>query len=267
MYSNGYIVDELIDIFNGIEERLNLQISYDGNPIHDKQRLHRNGGLTSDTIKNNVKKLLESGIKPSLKSTIVLSDLKHFDEAWQDIKDFGLETGHLFRYSPTIEYHDGETPLDFLGEFEDSLKRYVKKELHNIKDGNKPVLGWLGNDKSKCGFTTSGLFVDIDGGIYYCHGCSYVEDPSVFRFSELGDINLIEKLKSNKEDFRPVYNQTCDMCIASVCLGCNVVKYINSSKDGFFDRWNDYTCQENLCEYYKLFGKYDEVLKRLTRRI
>lgn len=266
MYSNGYLVDDIVDTFVDIKDKFHIQVSYDGNPVHDINRKHKNGQITSTVVKDNIRKLVENDINVTLKSTIKLSELHLFDEAWQDIKDFGTEVGHFFRYSPTIEYY-GDVSLEHLRPFEDALKRYVKKELDNVKNGNTPVLGWLGGGKNKCGFFTSGMFVDVDGGIYYCHGCSYVDDSEVFKFGDINDQNIIDKLKDNKNRLSPQYNNTCDMCTATVCLSCNVSKYINSNKDSFVERWNDYTCQQNLCEYYKLFGKYDEVLRRLLRRM
>ena len=265
MYTNGYMVDSVIETFSDIKNRFEIQVSYDGNPIHDINRKHKNGELTSAAIKTNVKKLVDEGMEVSLKSTIKIEELKYFDEAWEDIKNISIDMDFPFRYAPTLEYHD-ETPTEYFDEFEDSLKRYVKKEAMSLKEGNMPYLSWLDSNKNKCAFSTAGMFVDIDGGIYYCHGCSYVEDPKDFKFSYLEDDDFLDKVKDNREKFTPVYNYECDMCIATACLSCNVSKYINSSKEDFFDKWNDYTCQTDLCKYYKLFGKYNEVLNRIIRR-
>ena len=265
MYTNGYIVDGIIKTFTCIKDKFEIQVSYDGSPIHDINRQTKLGELTSDAIKKNVRRLVNGGFEVSLKSTIKISELKYFDEAWEDIKNISQELNYPFRYSPTLEYHD-ETTMEYYDEFESSLKRYVKKEVESLRNNNPPYLSWLNANKNKCAFSTAGMFVDIDGGIYYCHGCSYVEDPSDFKFSDLSDKDFLQKVKSNKVNFIPEQNSECDVCSASTCLACNVSKYINSSKEDFFDRWNDYTCQTNLCKYYKLFGKYNEVLNRIIRR-
>lgn len=265
MYTNGYLVDSVIKTFSDIKHKFEIQVSYDGEPIHDINRKHKNGNLTSNTVKENVKKLVDAGMEVSLKSTIKIDELKYFDEAWEDIKNIALELNYPFRYAPTLEYHE-ETPMEYFDEFECSLKRYVKKEVESLRSGNPPMLSWLNSNKNKCAFSTAGLFVDIDGGIYYCHGCSYVEDPSDFRFSDLRDDGLLAKIKENRNRFKPEYEPECDFCTATACLACNVSKYINSSKESFIDKWNDYLCQPNLCRYYKLFGKYNEVLNKMIRR-
>ena len=99
------------------------------------------------------------------------------------------------------------------------------------------------------------MFVDTNGDVYYCHGCKY-EDSDELKFGTIYDDDLGDKIVHNHELFKVGVDDKCKSCVATVCLTCNVAKYINSKKDTFIDKWNDYSNHEIMCKYYQTISKY-----------
>jgi sulfatase maturation enzyme AslB (radical SAM superfamily) len=265
MYSNGSRPDIIMDIFEPVKEKFEVQISYDGNPIHDKNRKNMLGGSTSTLAREAIRRLKKEGFKTLVKSTLRTSDIKHMVEVWDDFKSLSIENNELINYAPTIEYKKDFDPKD-LEDFEDVLKKIVVREAEHFKEHGKFLFAWVDGAKKHCNLFQEGLFVDVDGGLYYCHGCPYESECGQMWFGDITDDCLTDYMKDNYMKFRPRENKACEQCIASTCLNCNVVNYINSDMDEFIDRWYDFECTPVLCDYYKLFGKYNEVLRRLLRR-
>lgn len=265
MYSNGTTPEVVVDIFEPVKNKFEIQISYDGQPIHDMNRPDLTGTPTGARAREAIKILKDAGFTTMVKSTLRTSDMKHLPEVWDDIKSFGEEIGQFIQYSPTIEHKKDFDPNDMVN-FEASLKKIVLKEVEFYKEHGQFLLSWVNGDKRQCTLYQVGFFVDVDGGLYYCHGCPYENECGNLWFGDIAEDNLIDIIKDNYEKFKPREAKDCELCPASMCLNCNVVKYINSDKDDFIDRWYDYTCVPVLCDYYRLFGKYNEVLRRLIRR-
>ena len=265
MYSNGTTPEVIIDIFDCVKKKFEIQISYDGQPIHDMNRPDLMGEPTGAGAREAIKKLKDAGFTTLVKSTLRTSDMKYMPEVWDDFKSFGEELGEIIQYSPTIEHKKNFNTKDMEG-YEIALKKIVLKELEFFKEHGQFLLAWVDGDKRQCTLYQVGCFVDVDGGLYYCHGCPYENECGNLWFGDISDDNLIDIMKNNYMRFKPREAEACEQCTASTCLNCNVVKYINSDMDDFIDRWYDYTCVPVLCDYYKLFGKYNEVLRRLIRR-
>jgi sulfatase maturation enzyme AslB (radical SAM superfamily) len=265
MYSNGSRPDVILDIFEDVKDKFEVQISYDGQPIHDIRRKDIAGAPTSARAREAIKVLHEAGFATMVKSTIKTEDFKYFVEAWEDIKSLGEELGEYVGYSPTIEHKKDFDASDLVG-FEKILKVWVKKEMEFYEEHGRFNLTWTDGNKTQCKLFQEGMFVDVDGGLYYCHGCPYEDECENLWFGDISDDNLTDVVKNHYKMFEPRHVDACEKCTASVCLNCNVVKYINSNKEEFIDRWYDFTSAPTLCDFYRLFGKYNEVLRRLLRR-
>lgn len=264
MYSNGSNYEKVIDIFEPVKRKFEIQISYDGQPIHDLRRKDIAGAPTSARAREAIRELKKAGFTTLIKSTLKTEDSKYLPEVWDDFNSLREEIEDI-RYSPTIEHKKDFDPNDLV-DFENSLKKLVLKEKDFYRENERFLWSWIDATKSQCTLFRVGLFVDVDGGLYYCHGCPYEDECGNLWFGEIGDPELLNMMKNNYMMFKPRTVNECKNCVATMCLNCNVVKYINSNMDEFIDRWYDYTCVPTLCEYYKLFGKYNEVLRRLLRR-
>ena len=162
----------------------------------------------------------------------------------------------------TLDYYKVYDEEKYFNYLKSSLIKISKKEVGFYKDNKTFLLSWFKRNKLDCGVGKGMSCVDIDGNIYYCHGCiSLDENNKHFCFGNIKEKNLINKIKDNYYKFKgEAVIDECQKCEATICLRCNVVKYINSKKEDFFDRFYDYTSQPVLCKYYKIIGKINRAL-------
>jgi radical SAM protein with 4Fe4S-binding SPASM domain len=113
--------------------------------------------------------------------------------------------------------------------------------------------------------------VDTNGDLYYCHGAMYEKNKIDFSFGNIYQHGFVNKLSNNHKKFFEC-NQTtpdeCAKCVADSCYRCNVQKYQNSNKSEFMDRWMDFTCMKEMCNYFKLIGEIKfALMQNLTEDI
>jgi radical SAM protein with 4Fe4S-binding SPASM domain len=259
MYTNGYTIDTMVGILEPHKENISIQVSYDGNPINDMRRCLPSGEPTSDKIIENLKLLVEKEFTINIKSTVTPPDFKYLPDAWRDIRE-------LHNINPSISY--GLT-IDYSNDYDDfgeDLRRSMVEIARMERDFHLEkgvfLLSWFNSDKPKrCMLPSSGMLVDTNGDLYYCHGCLY-EDTDALKFGHINDDNLLDKITHNKDFFQPPdEKEPCVSCFATTCMTCNVSKFINSKKDNFYDKWHDYSCDKRLCEYYKTISKVSIALK------
>lgn len=261
LYTNGYTIDGLVSILEPYKEVITIQVSYDGRPINDMRRQLQDGGTTSEKVIENIKLLSDKGFKLSIKSTITPPDFKYIPDAWKDICELNDVVNNI-SYAPTIDYSNRYD--DFSEDLRKSMIEVSKMERDFYGDKGTFLLSWFNSiNPKRCTLPSSGMFVDTDGGLYYCHGCVY-EDDDALRFGHIDDYDLAEKVISNINIFGiPTEKGPCSSCFATVCMTCNVSKFINSKKDSFYDRWHDYSCDRQLCEYYMTISKVSIALKKI----
>lgn len=262
IYTNGSRIPFLIDIIQNVRDRFEIQISYDGNPIHDMRRV-RKGQPTSRVVKSGMETLYLNGIDFTLKSTIMPKDFIHMDEAWDDIYKLWQRYGDKIKYSPTIDYYNNVFSEEHLKNLEMAMLVIASKEYHFYKKENRCLLTWF-NKKNKaiCSSGKSMCAIDIDGNVYFCHGAIYSGPMSEFRYTNIFDkeemLNAIQLTQEKLEV--EIYDDECERCVATTCLRCNHAKCLNSDKTNLVDRFYDMKCQPDLCTYYKLIGKINRAL-------
>lgn len=281
IYSNGYKIAEFINLLEinkgdpDFVSRFNIQISYDGNPVHDKNRVNTVGEPTSKEILANADALINLGYKISFKATILPEDFKYLPEIWEDFKIlFYKYKGTVgLNYAPTIDYSN-EYESSYFSDFEEGVINIAKKEIEFFKKEGFHLLTWFKGDKGKfhCSAGRNIVSIDTKGVGYYCHGCFYLgeEDKKqlkVFSIYDEKDVFLKKiinqyyyMLENSPEKLAP---KECISCEASICFRCNSFKFAESEKTEFFDKWYDYTGQKILCSYFKFFGKIDRTVKRI----
>ena len=266
IYTNGSRIPELIETikdFKDIEtfkgNKLDIQVSYDGNPIHDLRRVDKKGRPTSQTTIEGMKLLYDNGFIFKLKSTLMKKDFKRMSAAWDDIYQLRQMFGDRITYAPTIDYYSYDLNEQYLKDLEKSMLEICEKEYHFYKKEGTFLFTWLttGAYKRLCGSGKCMAAVDIDGKVYFCHGAIYSGNNTELQFADIFDTaKLIEGIKKNHERLTYfVYDDECERCVATACLRCSITKYFNSNKNSFIDKFYDLKCQTDLCEYYKLVGK------------
>lgn len=273
MYTNGSHISDIMDILleskNQNPSKFTVQVSYDGLPIHDIYR-----GNTSDIVLKSCDILYENEIPFGFKSTLPIDAFNYIIEVWEDFEKLYEKyekNRQYITYAATIDYHN-ENNDDNIDELKNSLIKVAKKEINFYKRNKRFLSSFFGDGFGNKHCMAGKLFSHIhtDGNFYFCHGCMYSPNKEDFKFSSLNDKNLINKLEQNYNDF--LYgnqlderSKHCHDCEADLCLKCNVLKYDNSIKDGFVERWYDYINQPHLCKYYKEIGIINKAIRKILK--
>lgn len=272
VYSNGFQVDELMEMAINIKEKgcpssLRIQFSYDGQPIHDMRRLARNGNLTGEKIIHNAKFLYEHGINVDFKATITPPDFKFMSQVWDDFKNLHDIFGEV-AYAPTID-SDHDYGSNYIEDLERSLINIARKEIDFYKENGIHLLKWFKLHLPYCSAGQGMTTVDTNGKVYLCHGCLYnrtKEDAFVTSIFESSFVEDLERVSTSlKEyDFSHLENE-CKKCLTNYCVKCNSRALEKSQNEKLEDRWFNFSCQPNLCEYFKLIGKIQMAMKKVIR--
>lgn len=282
IYSNGYNIPESIykELLSAKRKRLFIhpkiciQISYDGIPIHDIYRRTNNGKITSDIIKEQIKRLDADHIPFVIKSTVTPETFKYMAMAYKDIKQLSSTLSGLnfqpMNYFPTIDYYTSEHKGQYKDDLQKSLIQIAKSELKSSSWKQKQYFfAWFNENRALCSAGKDLIAIDIDGNIYTCHGCMYDSYKKEHYFGNITETNIIDKLQSKYFLFTKnllFEPEECKKCEVSYCLRCNHAKFINSKKSGYFEKWRDYANQPELCEYYKINHKVKLAMKYLEEK-
>jgi len=273
IYTNGSRVNKLLPIIWDLKERTSrnsskilIQVSYDGNPIHDIRRIDSKGSGTSKVAIEAMDLLFTHGFQFQIKSTIMPKDFMYLPYAWDDILFLQKRYGNMIGYAPTIDYYNVKFKDEYLNELEKGLLEISKREYEYFKEHDSFLLNWFQKSgKKQCGIGKSMCAIDIDGYVYLCHGCIYSGVNDDLTFSNIfNDNKLLEGIKKNYSTLKSFYyDEECESCVATTCIRCNYAKYLNSDKSSFLDKFYDYKSQPELCKYYKLIGKINRALQIL----
>jgi len=264
LYTNGLNIKKIENLIKN--DNFNFQISYDGKPLHDKNRLNINGVSTTNTIIENFKWLIERDIKFEIKSTITPTDFSFLEECWKDIEHLNETYFKSFKltYCPTIDYHNEyDINIDI---FENQLKKITLLEYKYNKKHNTFLSTWFLSDCGKrCGAGQTYFTINMNGDIFNCHGFLYIKN----KMKELNifDDNILDFLKDRLENSIYKVHPKCKKCFVTICNMCNVKFFEKSKKVGYNDKWNDIeTSKWDMCKYYKIITKYKMGLIELINK-
>lgn len=253
IYTNGSRINQLIPSILKVGSRFRVQVSYDGNPIHDLRRRTIDNKPTSGILFKGFETLDRHNIKFGLKSTITYPDFVHIGEAWDDILSLRKKYGRNIKYSLTVDYHNTKFE-DYRKIVENGLIDIARSEYKFYKIQGYFLSNIFEEQRKTCDMSYI-LAIDVKGNMYPCHGCIYSNEE--LSFGNVFDNGFIDTVKQNHKKFTYTEktDEACSNCVALSCIRCNVKKYEMSCKEDFIERWTDYTAQKNLCEYYKLAGR------------
>lgn len=287
IFSNGYDIEPIHSILEkyknvtvkGNHPKVCIQISYDGHPLHNLHRLDKHKNLTGSKVVNSIKYLNQNGIPYVVKPVIKPSDFKYLPLVYGNIKKLTYEDNPLFfksqNYNPTIEYYNSESATE--EEVESNL-RYLRKSMIQIaaeeyvavkEQGHKPFFSWLFPSKAICGAGAGYFAIDTDGDIYPCHGVFYLDNKENLKITNLNNHDWLYKLQKSTKHLSGILQKLpdeCKSCETNFCMKCNVVKFKNSQKTKYIERWTDYTNQPILCKYYKEIGKIAKIFNKKMRK-
>jgi radical SAM protein with 4Fe4S-binding SPASM domain len=283
IYSNGYdisdIKETLIKYRNKVvldnSPKLLLQVSYDGEKLQDKYRVNKKGEGTSKRVKSNIEWLNDKEIPFVIKSVISPVDFDLMIDSYDEIKELIYNNNVNTGYFPTIEYYNSERFTeeeiqDHLSKLRYSMTIITAKEIISILDKNERLFfTWLKGNIALCNAGQNYISIDYDGNIYSCHGCFYSNKKDHYFTNMLSNSNSIDWIKiiCNKNKLNNNYiPPKCEECDTLICLRCNVVKYENSKKENYFDKWRDYSNQPTLCRYYREASKFIKIFRNKLGR-
>lgn len=269
-YTNGTLqenLDRIVNCFIEYDclEKFSIQISWDGDPLHDVHRLSGTKAYNSEYVKKQIKRYMDMGVRVDVKSTIVPKDFSKMPEVWKSFEKLNEELPQRIVYAPTIDqtYYGNE----YLDDFRTAIAKICSYEYDFIKKYNDTMLTWFGKNMYTCSYCTNMCCVDIYGDVYPCHGFLY-ESEEIKRRERLGDIyhnEWIDNFFNNRHKYEMKLSQICEDCTATNCTFCCVQNSSRSKKETSYERWYDrFKC--GRCDYYKIFGVYDMALHRLISK-
>lgn len=271
-YTNGTLKDNIKKIVNELKKsdalsRLRIQISWDGDPVHDKNRI---GALSkSSVIKDTFKELYYDGITLDLKATLLPKDFKYIPEIWKSYESFIDEVTegneNNLSWAPTIDQTFNNSESDYYNDFVKALPLICNYEIEYYKKYHHNLLTWFGSDAHSCSYREGMCCVGSNGLVYTCHGVPYVNNNKEI-LGNINDTNWIDEYLSNVGTHKLMMSDECKSCSATHCSICCVQSMIRSDKPTQIEKWYDRTAQKELCKYYKIFGIYDKALHTILTR-
>jgi sulfatase maturation enzyme AslB (radical SAM superfamily) len=265
IYTNGSNIDKLMPILDRCrKDQFEVQVSYDGIPLQSMRRKTKNGTPTTDLVLDGINKLFENDCDFSLKPTITWEDFKFLPEMWENYKDLNEKMKNKIHLSLTVDYHKIHF-YKFRKMVEETLLIIAKKEMNFYKEHGEFLSNIFSGNKGICSAGKNFFIVDNYANLFTCHGAIYSDI-----FEPLGTIfddDLLLNLENTSKAFSDAETipKECENCVAVTCLRCNVKKAESSKKNSFFERWNDYISQPELCDYYKLTGRIGRAMASLLR--
>lgn len=275
IYTNGSTTYEMMPTYKTLKDqpfikegqsKLTVQVSYDGQPLHDKNRKHKDGSSTSDMVYEAIAFLHRMGIDYGLKATMSWDDYKHLPEAWQDFRFLHSQFGSKIKYALTVDYYNVQFS-QYKDEVEDALLKTAQKEIRFFKKYNYFLSNIFRNNRATCATGKSMAVINTNGDVLNCHGAIYSKCSKDLTYGSIFDDNFINSIEKSNEFYKDnhIEPDECKECIASSCLRCNVKKYEESDKESHLDRWFDYPAQKDLCEYYRLVGKISAAMGSIIK--
>ncbi len=284
LYTNGSNFDIIFDIASKVKEivvgghpKFVIQMSYDGQPVHDIYRKKRDGSLTSSVTRQNILRLEKADIPYSIKATVTPQTFKYLPNCYDDIIEF-YKMGRMDKWKnnsffPTVDYHhiDDYKSDDFersLIELKQALIEIAKKDLIFHSEFKRFFFAWFNPGKAICSAGKDLVVLNVDGNVYKCHGCLYDEKKKDHFITSLNDDSFVNKLENSSNFHSRLMNvlpPKCQSCQSPYCLKCNSTKYYKSTKEQYGDRWIDYDNEERMCRIFKVNEYVVLALKRLLK--
>ena len=271
-YTNGTYINKFRDQLKAInkmlgqnhlgQNRLSIQISYDGKPINDIERLTKKNGSTSDLVKEAFAVLGEIGVQRSIKSTITPRTFHLIYESFLDV----ISIPGNSNYFPTPDTYSDYVKED-VEQYMEDLKLGLAKIARHIYEHKLPVnaFGWFQNSRALCSAGINYFSINLDGAISPCHGTMY-EDHLDHEIGNIYDENIIDIVDQATEKYKGLIghmNDDCQGCKSLFCMKCPAGSYnLPSTKEiakkkieiipleQYEMKWT--TKNVNLCRIFKL---------------
>ena len=262
MYSNGTLIEgfqELLkqDFFPLVKDRIEIQLSYDGEPHHTNKR-----GYGGDLVVRTAQFLVDNGVRVSFKATLALDSIHLLPQIWDSYKEL-YDRFDFVHYSPTLDQTNADNTDEAFATWKKAVVEIAKKEKNFIKEHGRPLCLWFSAPgKLVCSLNDT-IHMHCDGKLYVCHGCQYQNCSDAFSVGKTSDVKNLEDFLS--KDFRPSLRLAqCVDCSAPICAVCHVSELSKNEEDAanYKERWTSVMVNNgNRCRFFKYFAKVYHALK------
>ena len=268
IFTNGFhISDYYINAFKHLQQselevnghkKIVIQVSYDGQPLHDATRITPKGKGSSEKVTETIRQLQSEKIFHVLKSTIDPTGFKHLYEAYLDVLKY------TNNYFPTIELHQEFEGEDYKQYGRDLWENLCKIAAHERRTGERRFF-WFKENKALCAAGKDMIAIDIDGNILPCHGALYTDydEHLITNIKEIQAVDCVIQSSKRFERFWNMQPKKCKDCQNAFCLRCNIAKYHFSKNDTYEEKWSDHTSQPYYCYYMDIVNVVIQAAKKV----
>jgi len=296
LITNGSSFNLIKDFFPEVflekyKNKIDVQISYDGKVIHDKNRIIKTKDKeigTSDIVLKTIEKCLDFGFVVHLKSTLSFKHLEYVPEVLAEFRELNLKYQRKFNdkklrftYAVTEDKESIEIlPIHVIQAF---LKEYMpgilKEEMINVKTFGVPLTKWLRDARydfnpMECAAGVKLFSINTDLEIEFCHHASYLDVPkeeNKMIYGKIDDKRTYEIIEQNANYLQELVEQElndCKNCSAVYCSKCAIHNYnqyykeegINSLDVAYKELQGD-----SICFYFKELSKYLHAFNKKAR--
>lgn len=256
MYSNGTLknkFDEFLkqDFIDSIRDRIEIQLSYDGEPHHKLKR-----GTDSSVIFRVADELIERGFDVSFKATLSMDSLNLLPQIWDSYEELWQKYPFVY-YSPTIDQTNGNNSDENFEIWKKVLVDIARRERVFIAEHKRPLWSWFTNPGKLACSPNNIVHIHCDGNMYVCHGCQYQERSKYFITGNTKQIDDLEK--SLNKGFRPTLRDIrCVECSAVECSVCHVCELAKTDETAINHKelWTKIMVNnQDRCRFFQYFGK------------
>lgn len=276
IYTNGSTIDHLIPTLKRLQKqpvkahkmnKITVQVSYDGQPIHDMNRRDKRGMATSERVLYALDELHKANINYGLKSTVSWGDFSFVPLSWDDFNELHEIYGNKIKYAVTVDYYNVKYSQN-KNVVKRALIHTAQREVQFFRKHGYHLSNIFRNSKAFCATGKGMACVNTDGNVYVCHGAIYSKCSEELKYGNIFDKNFINSIQRANSLYNDNHQQPeeCDACISTSCLRCNVKKFEESKKQTHLDRFYDYAAQEDLCRYYQLVGKISGAITSIIKK-
>ncbi len=231
-------------------DRFEIQISYDGKPVNDIERVTKNNKSSVDEVKKAFAILGEINVRRKIKSTITPRTFKYIYESFLDIISIpGCE--NYFPTPDSFNDYEKEKEEEYFNDLKIGLANIAKYIYQNKL--NADVFGWFRNSRALCSAGINYYGINLDGKLSPCHSTMY-EDYDDHEIGDIRDLDILEKLEQSNTKFKDLLNymnDDCTNCTSLFCMKCPAGSYnLESTKNIVEYKLNDFVNNpNNLSEY------------------
>jgi len=252
LITNNYNAKKTLNFFHPDfpKEKIKLQVSYDGGVIQDKYRLTSARKSSRELVVQETRKLLDNGIKVSMKATLPPEAMSHIVSAVKDYitleeeMNINNKSGQNFSYYPTMDttsFLMTSLRKDFaagkleqkevlFNDLHTTFEILLKLEIDRLLNGDKAFTRWFRElsfsaNKVLCSAGSSLFGIDQEGEARYCHRTEYDmkkdKDADKLFYGNVKNGSFIEKFEATKTIINNISEENLDM--VAHCSGCKTL--------------------------------------------